>query len=202
MERTETVKDILDREWNMFQNVQNVGGRASCQEDERSFRIMRGAQFAAWSDDMLASYRQDLIHAEETGHNLLSEKYGYMMQSTFPGEYERIREMLPPVSPEKEQLVEQILKIELRQTKEFRQRYPNLGKCGRPLTTAEDASGTSVETYTRGELMTYSFETLKQYLHHLKELEQSNVLFPMIVMQETVKANGYFSLDAAEKACC
>ena len=50
--------------------------------------------------------------------------------------------------------------------------------------------------------MTYSFETLKQYLHHLKELEQSNVLFPMIVMQETVKANGYFSLDAAEKACC
>ena len=150
---------------------------------------------------MLASYRQDLMHAEETGHNLLSEKYGYMMQSTFPGEYERIRELLPPVSAEKEQLVEQILEIELRQTKEFRQMYPNLGKRGRPLTTAEDAGGTSVETYTRGELTTYSEQTLELYLNHLQKLEQNKVLFPMIVMKATVRANGYFSLDEAEKAC-
>ena len=60
MNRSEIAEDILNREWNLFQQVQNVGGRASCQEDERTFRIMRAAQFEAWNEAMLASYRQDL----------------------------------------------------------------------------------------------------------------------------------------------
>lgn len=69
MNRSEIAEDILNREWNLFQQVQNVGGRASCQEDERTFRIMRAAQFEAWNEAMLASYRQDLIQAEEAGRN-------------------------------------------------------------------------------------------------------------------------------------
>ena len=42
---------------------------------------------------------------------------------------------------------------------------------------------------------------LELYLNHLQKLEQNKVLFPMIVMKATVRANGYFSLDEAEKAC-
>lgn len=202
MNRSEIAEDILNREWNLFQQVQNVGGRASCQEDERTFRIMRAAQFEAWNEAMLASYRQDLIQAEEAGRNPLSEKYGYMMRSTHPQEYEQIQDLLPPVSPEKERLVEEILAIEISQTAKFRAMYPNLGRRGRPLTTAEDHDAvTSVETYTRGELTTYSEQTLELYLNHLQKLEQNKVLFPMIVMKATVRANGYFSLDEAEKAC-
>ncbi len=199
MERTEMTADILNREWDMFQQVQNVGGRASCQENERAFRLMRQAQFAAWNEDMLASYQKDLIRAEETGHNLLSEKYGYMMKWTYPEEYEQIRDQLPPVSAKKEKLVEAILEIELKQTKQFRAMYPNLGKRGRPLTAAEDANGTSVETYTRGELTSYSVETLQTYLEHIRKLEHNKVLFPLIVMRATVRASGYVSLDEAER---
>ena len=200
MNRSEIAEDILNREWNLFQQVQNVGGRASCQEDERTFRIMRAAQFEAWNEAMLASYRQDLIQAEEAGRNPLSEKYGYMMRSTHPQEYEQIQDLLPPVSPEKERLVEEILAIEISQTAKFRAMYPNLGRRGRPLTTAEDHDAvTSVETYTRGELQTYSERTLELYLNHLRKLEQNKVLFPLIVMKATVRANGYFSLDEAEK---
>ena len=200
MNRSEIAEDILNREWNLFQQVQNVGGRASCQEDERTFRIMRAAQFEAWNEAMLASYRQDLIQAEEAGRNPLSEKYGYMMRSTHPQEYEQIQDLLPPVSPEKERLVEDILAIEISQTAKFRAMYPNLGRRGRPLTTAEDHDAvTSVETYTRGELQTYSERTLELYLNHLRKLEQNKVLFPLIVMKATVRANGYFSLDEAEK---
>ena len=200
MNRSEIAEDILNREWNLFQQVQNVGGRASCQEDERTFRIMRAAQFEAWNEAMLASYRQDLIQAEEAGRNPLSEKYGYMMRSTHPQEYEQIQDLLPPVSPEKERLVEEILSIEISQTAKFRAMYPNLGRRGRPLTTAEDHDAvTSVETYTRGELQTYSERTLELYLNHLRKLEQNKVLFPLIVMKATVRANGYFSLDEAEK---
>ena len=93
--------EITAMEWQQFTQVKNQGGRASCQEDERTFRIMRAAQFEAWNEAMLASYRQDLIQAEEAGRNPLSEKYGYMMRSTHPQEYEQIQDLLPPVSPEK-----------------------------------------------------------------------------------------------------
>ena len=162
---------------------------------------MRQAQFEAWNEAMLLSYLKDLMIAERTEHNLLAEKYGYMMQWTHPGEYAQICEMLPPVSEEKKQLVEEIVAIELRQTEQFRAMYPNLGKCGRPLRAADDCYGTSVETYTRGELMSYSVETLRQYWLHRYKMDRNKVLFPMIVMEATVRASGYHSLDEAEQAC-
>ena len=90
MEKAERISDILSREWNMFQKVQNTGGRASCQDDQRGFCVMRGAQFAAWDDAMLASYQKDLIRAEEAGENLLSEKYGYMMREDAGRGYRRV----------------------------------------------------------------------------------------------------------------
>ena len=200
MERIALIGNILDREWDMFQNVQNVGGRAGCQDDEKTFRLMRGAQFEAWNDAMLASYQQDLIRAEAEGRNLLTEKYGYMMKWTYPEEYAQICEWLPPVSAEKERLVDAILEIDIRQTRQFREMYPNLGRRGRPLTAAEDAQGTSVETYTRGELLTYSEDTLRCHLDYMQKLEEKKISYPMIVMRATVRANGYVSLDAAERA--
>ena len=200
MDKEKLVKDILDREWKMFQLVQNKGGRATCQENEDAFRLMRGSQFEAWNSKMLESYQRDLVRAEQTGHNLLSEKYGYMMKSTFKDEYEEIRALLPPISPEKQQIVEEILVITIRQTRTFRAMYPNLGRFGRPLTTAEDGNDTSVETYTRGELLTYSMETLDLYLEHMKALDNRKILFPLIVMDATVRASGYASLAEAEKA--
>lgn len=200
MDRQAIIENVLDREWDMFQNVQNVGGRASCQEDSITFRIMRRAQFEGWDDETLASYQNDLAEAETSGHNLLSEKYGYMMKWTFPDEYEQIKDLLPPVSAEKAQLVEEILDIELRQTAKFREMYPNIGRQGRPLTAAEDHLGTSVETYTRGELLTYSCQTLRKHLEHLRKLDQKKILYPMIIMKATVRAGGYLSLDEAERA--
>lgn len=200
MDRQAIIENVLDREWDMFQNVQNVGGRASCQEDSITFRIMRRAQFEGWDDETLASYQNDLAEAETSGHNLLSEKYGYMMKWTFPDEYEQIKDLLPPISTEKAQLVEEILDIELRQTAKFREMYPNIGRQGRPLTAAEDHLGTSVETYTRGELLTYSCQTLRKHLEHLRKLDQKKILYPMIIMKATVRAGGYLSLDEAERA--
>ena len=200
MDRQAIIENVLDREWDMFQNVQNVGGRASCQEDSITFRIMRRAQFEGWDDETLASYQNDLAEAETSGHNLLSEKYGYMMKWTFSDEYEQIKDLLPPISTEKAQLVEEILDIELRQTAKFREMYPNIGRQGRPLTAAEDHLGTSVETYTRGELLTYSCQTLRKHLEHLRKLDQKKILYPMIIMKATVRAGGYLSLDEAERA--
>ena len=42
--REELLNDIIGSEWNMFQEVSNIGGKALCQEDLETFRIMRFSQ--------------------------------------------------------------------------------------------------------------------------------------------------------------
>lgn len=39
MERRELEKQIIEKEWLMFQKVQDVNGRASCQDDWTTFLI-------------------------------------------------------------------------------------------------------------------------------------------------------------------
>ena len=82
MTKEELVEQIILKEWKMFDAVNNVGGRASCQDDYRTFHIMRGSQFSAWNEKTLQSYHNDLEKAGEDGRNLVSEKYGFMMEYT------------------------------------------------------------------------------------------------------------------------
>ena len=60
---------VLELEWEMFIGVSNIGGTASCQEDPKTFKIMRTSQFLTWSEDTLKSYLDDLITAREYGRN-------------------------------------------------------------------------------------------------------------------------------------
>ena len=50
---------LLAAEWPMFQAVHNRGGRALCQDNKKTFTIMRLGQFAAWDEATLASYLDD-----------------------------------------------------------------------------------------------------------------------------------------------
>ena len=74
-EREALIDEVIEREWEQFQYVQNEGGRASCQDDHETFVIMRKSQFMNWTQELLESYRQDLIEAEAAHWNLLTEKY-------------------------------------------------------------------------------------------------------------------------------
>jgi len=78
LDRNTLIHELCGREWNMFVQVNNRGGKASCQNDELFFRKMRTCQFSGWSDAMLQSYQKDLIHAENAGRNLPMEKYAWM----------------------------------------------------------------------------------------------------------------------------
>lgn len=52
--------------------------------------------------------------------------------------------------------------------KEFFERYPIFSSMGRPLYSSEDNDiETSIETYLRGELLSYSEKTLKLYLNYV-----------------------------------
>ena len=78
------VNDIVNREWEMFQKTQNMGGRAACQDQYDTFYANRYSQHCVLQPDTLESYRNDLIAAGMIGRNLITEKYGYMMEFTDP----------------------------------------------------------------------------------------------------------------------
>jgi hypothetical protein len=93
------IASIVQAEWEMFQVVPNVGGPAGCQQDPKTFEIMRSSQAVSWSETALESYLDDLVTAQRSGRNLLTEKYARMMESTAPAEYAAIEHLLPPLTP-------------------------------------------------------------------------------------------------------
>ncbi len=155
---------IVDIEWDMFSSVNNKGGKAACQMDHATFRIMRNSQFASWDDALLASYLKDLASAQEQGRNLMSEKYARMMEFTFPEEYARLADRLPPIDPVAAEQIEEIVSTHVQWKEALDKRYPHLSDRSRPVRSQDDSVGLpSLETYTRAELKTYSPKTISLY---------------------------------------
>ncbi len=193
------VEEIVAMEWAQFQNTSNIGGRASCQDDWEEFHTMRKAQFNAWSEELLASYHDDLARAKEEGRNLLTEKYAYMMKSTMPERFAYLAPELPPISEEKQALVDEIAAIQTQWSVEFALKYPHVAGRGRAIHADTDtAYATSVETYTKGEMLTYSTPTLRVYRDYMKQLlaEGKNMVYE--IRNNTVKTMGYADVAAAE----
>ena len=195
------ISRIVDMEWNMFQNVNNIGGRASCQEDYDTFKINRYSQAENWSEAALKSYLADLEQADRDGRNLLSEKYARMMASTSPSEYERIAHLLPLLDDEILSLVDKITNIVIEWEEAVANTYPYIAKRGRSLRSSQDTPfATSVETYLRGELMTYSQRTLELICEHYLQQKSAGLNGSEIILDRMVKRYGYGSLREANDA--
>jgi hypothetical protein len=194
------IDEILQIEWSMFQSVQNIGGKASCQENPETFRVMRSSQFMSWSDEALKSYLIDLKGAEKEGRNLLSEKYAWMMKSTSPAEYSQIELLLTPLDLEVSLLIDEVAEIMLKWEEELSEEFPHLTKRGRPIRSSEDSQFvTSVETYLKGELASYSKKTLQLYYANLLDQKSKNINGARVILEHIVKQYGYESLEVANK---
>ena len=195
-EKDPLIAAIIGAEWQMFDKVQNEGGRAACQNDARTFAIMRYSQFAPLPQDVLESYRDDLAAAAREGRNLLAEKYAYMMEYTDPATFDRtLRDHLPAVSAYKQELCARIANRLIRDEQQFAARYPALHARGRPTEGAQ-ADDVSVHVYALGELKTYSERTLERYDAWLRAHPEENI--SISVHRVMVQLYGYDSLEAAE----
>lgn len=191
---------IVNLEWEMFQNVKGLGGRASCQDDQATFKINRIGQADSWPESVLESYLGDLEKAKYQGRNLITEKYARMMASTSKSEYDVVKHLLPTLEDEILLLVEKIVGIVIDWEREMVEKYPNLVKRGRPIHTSQDALNvTSLETYLRGELLTYSKKTLSLLHAHYHKLKTENINGSAIILEHMIKQYGYASLEEANR---
>ena len=201
MDQQKIIDDICALEWEMFSCVNNAGGKADCQQDPVFFKKMRVCQFENWNAPLLESYRNDLVEARQTGRNLLTEKYAWMMSWTHPEEFARIRPSLPQISQEKRELVEKIVNIQLPWEEEVDRRYPYMRAHGRPLTQDESRSRiASFEVYLSGELLSYSEKTLHAYVDWLNQLLLGGRNMALMVAESTARSYGFPSLAEAEGA--
>ena len=70
---------------------------------------------------------------------------------------------------------------------------------GRSLYSKDDTPEfTSIETYLKGELLSYSLNTLNLYFEYIKECITKNINLAEINLQNIVKEKGYSSLADVE----
>ncbi len=200
-ETEQLIFDIAKTEWELFQNVQNTGGRASCQNDSDTFFKMRMSQWMVYSEETLKSYQRDLENSIKEGRNLIFEKYGFMMETTYPEEFEGIKEHLPKVSPEMEKMIDEMADIHVKWDKEVYEKYPHIRENGRVFRSSEDSvqNGSSSESYLKGEYKTYSRETVGLIYKQVKQAVDAGENLLEKIIENEVRFYGYQSLEDAEK---
>ena len=124
-----------------------------------------------------------------------------MMERTYPEEYEVMRNRLPVPSLEKIWLTEWICDAMIVWQEETAVCYPELIRRGRSIRRQEDRPGTvSFETYLRGELLTYSVETLRAYAAYIEKLKKADENICTKILKNMVCHYGYEDLSTAEEA--
>lgn len=199
--KEQLVFEVTQLEWDMFQHVYNTGGRASCQDNPDTFFKMRMSQWLAYSEEVLESYKEDCVKAIENGDNLLWQKYARMMETTYPEEYENVKQYLPEISAESREKIEEIVEIHLEWDAFMAEQYPNIRKRGRVATTKEDnvAAGSSMESYLRCELMSYSERTRELIYRETKAAFAGGENILQDIIANETRFYGYETLEEAEK---
>jgi hypothetical protein len=190
MKREDLVEEILSIELEMFLSVPTER-KSACQDYPESFKLHRRAQFSAWSDRTLESYRSDLREAQAQGRNLMTHKYARMqglIAEAHGGGSEGAR------------AIDDIVRIHYGWQEELFRKYPAFMSGARPLGSGDDSDrATSFETYLRGELDSYSEPTLSCLHADILSLRESGLNMSEVVYDFLVRQLGYPSLSEAER---
>ncbi|MGB9498946.1 MAG: DUF4125 family protein [Dissulfuribacterales bacterium] len=190
MEKEKLISQILEIELDMFVSVRSRYP-VTCQEDPEGFRVMRSAQFVAWSEETLQSYLSDLKAAVNDGRNLMTLKYA-RMENLIPALHE---------NSQIDNMLNEIVSVHMAWQKEMFAKYPALMSRGRPLTdTEKQAADTSFKTYLRCELETYSLMTLTHHFRDIMLKRSADENMTEAIYAHMVSGLGYSDLEEAEAA--
>ncbi|MFH0726467.1 MAG: DUF4125 family protein [Pseudomonadota bacterium] len=181
-EKARFMQEILDREWEMFQEVKSATP-ASCQNSPDTFRQVRGSIFQLWPHDLMAAYLIELTRARRLGRNLLTEKYA------------RMDNLIAPINTNP--VIDKIVEIETRWQEEIRQKYPALYKRSCRGTEQTD-DGSNFSVYLKCELETYGDTALGIYYEWVYQATQLGMNYSLTMLNHIVLKSGYKSLDEAE----
>lgn len=198
MDRFSIEKAVVSLEWEMFQKVKGINGRAACQDNLDTFVIMRTSQFESWDLAVVESYLKDLIEAKQNERNLVMEKYAYMMEETDPEYFAQIKHLLPSVTEKSKVIIEKILTHYEEWVSEFAAKYPNIRKNGRAMDATVIGGRASLMNYLKCELYTYSEKTLELFAGSIISNKELNRYW--LSMERMAQAYGYKTLDEAEEA--
>lgn len=200
MQKNDIIQKIVNEEWLQFSNTKNIGKRAICQDQKGNFIASRTAYWNMYDIDILQSYLSDINTATSKNQNLITYKYGYMMKYTDKNYYDSIENMLPLIDIKKEKLIDTILLIYMSWEAEISEKYPTLDNKNRKLYSSSDTkNNTSVETYMRGELSTYSYNTLELIAKYFL-LNVTNKV--NLVYEYMVHLNNYENTSNTDKFVC
>ncbi len=173
--RDTIIQAIVNIEEAMFDRVTNEGGRASCQDQLKTFRMMREIVQVAHSNAFLNEYLKFLTEAQEAGRNLMTEKYA-IMQGLIPKDLN--------------DTMEYIVSTEMAWMEEIKKQYPNLFKKeGR------------FRDYLEGEIQTFSDECVHLYYQEIVEAEMAKKNLVRVRYEKLYELLGRGSLaEANEKA--
>ncbi|GAB6907087.1 conserved hypothetical protein [Desulfosarcina cetonica] len=181
-ERERFLKEILDREWEMFKAVKSASP-ASCQESPETFRQVRGSIFQLWPRKLLAAYLIELTAAKRRGRNLLTEKYA------------RMDNLIPPINTNP--VIDKIVAIEEAWQQAIRQQYPALYArvCRHNDQTGD---GNEFSIYLRCELETYGDTALNIYYEWVELARRSEMNYSLTMLNHLVLKSGFQGLEEAE----
>ncbi|MBR1701763.1 MAG: DUF4125 family protein [Lachnospiraceae bacterium] len=199
----DTDEQLVDRivklEFEAFDKVKNEGGRAYCQNDWPTFSVMRKSQYLTWNRTMLLQYFYDFDREYRRGHNLITEKYARMMESTTPERFREMAENFPKLTEQQKAIIDQIVAVQMGMMEEFAEEHPKVAGNARNLHTYEDSIvDTSYETYLRGEISTYSDKMLQLYGQHVVGCLQAGINIARQTIENTARLYGYENLDKFE----
>ena len=122
------------------------------------------------------------------------------MKYNSPQEYEKVKNILENPSKNKITLIGKIMSIYMKWEEEFFKKYPIFSSIGRPLYSTEDDNiETSIETYLRGELLSYSEKTLQLYLKYIIEMKEKNINLAIKNMDNLANMQGFKNSDEVEE---
>ena len=105
----------------------------------------------------------------------------------------------PTSGEERQQIIEQLLILTQEWCEAFSRDYPKLSRQGRPITAPKGCGITSVMTYAKGEMSTYSLQTLSCLLALYRKYREEKINLHETVVGEELRQLSGQTLEQIEK---